>query len=169
MPLFDKTDFESGLNGWQFKSWMPASRSARAEIGANFGFSQTGGVLFHAEGQSDDGIFFLEKVLNIDSKLSCVSVSWFFADFDPHIPINAWPRVVYVGPPRNLALPDTQHVFTWLTGWDRLVHMGDRRWNQQHYLHILVPGQQVQVCVGWKINWETERTNYIDNLVVMGA
>ena len=157
-----------GFNAWQFKSWMPASRSARAEIGATFGFSQTGGVRFYADGQGDDGIFFLEKLFSVNSTISCVSVSWFFADFDPHTPLNAWPRVIYIGPPRDLALPDTQHEFTWLNGWDRITPMGDRHWNQQHYLQVIAPSREVQVCVGWKINWETERQSFIDNLVIIG-
>ena len=168
MPFFDKTDFESGFGGWQFKYWMPATRSAHAEIGPNFGFSRSNGVRFHADGQGDDGIFFLEKMFSIDPNPACVSLSWFFADFDPHTPINAWPRVAYIGRPRDLALQETQHLFTWLDGSDRLTNLGDGHWNQRHYLQDITPMKEIQVSVGWKINWETERLSFIDNLVVIG-
>jgi hypothetical protein len=167
--MFEVTDFETGFNGWQFKFWMPNKRIARAEIEPTSGLLKTNGVRFYADGRGDDGIFFLEKIFRVSPKLSCISVSWFFADFDPHTPVTAWPRVVYVGPPRDLAQPDTQHVFTWLTDVDRLTHLGDGRWNQQHYLQNLSPCLEVQVCLGWKINWETERVSYIDGLVVIGV
>ena len=167
--MFEVTDFETGFNGWQFKCWMPHKQIARAEIEPTARLLKTHGVRLYADGRGDDGIFFLEKIFRVSPQISCLAVSWFFANFDPHTTVNAWPRVIYLGPPRDPAQPATQHVFTWLTDGDRLTHLGDGRWNQQHYLQNVSPCFEVQVCLGWKISWETEHVSYIDGLVVIGV
>jgi hypothetical protein len=166
--LFDRTDFEGGFNGWQFKSWMPNEREARAELVANAGVLGTPGVRIYADGRDDDGIFFLEKTIRLESRQSCVAVSWLFADFNPSQVIGAWPRVVYVGPPRDLARPETQHELVWLRGSDRLLHLGDLHWNQQCYMQAAPAVSEMQICVGWKIQFETERFSRIDSIVIAG-
>ena len=167
--MFDYTDFESGLNGWQFRSWMPNNRIANAEVLSDSGFLGTSGVHLYADGRDDDGIFYLEKVYRLSTDVTTIAVSWFFADFNPSTDINAWPRVVYVGPMKDLASPDLQHEFTWIMGTDNLVSLGDGRWNEHHVIQQIKRSTEFQVCVGWKINWETERVSYLDNLVVLAA
>jgi hypothetical protein len=97
-----------------------------------------------------------------------VYLSWTFARLDPQATINAWPRVAYVGPPKDLANPQSQHDFTWLTGVDQTVPTaGPGDWNTQYHTTPAKVSDVLQVCFGWKINWETERLSYIDRIVVL--
>ena len=94
-------------------------------------------------------------------------VEGFFADFDPAVAINNWPRVAYVGRVRDLAQQQTQHDFEWFEGSDRLIHLADGKWNVQYYSTNLGKGlMEFQVSIGWKINWETIRSGYLDNISV---
>ena len=165
MSKFDLTTFDSGWNGWSFKCWMPKGRIATADLGKSAGFGDTVGVRFQSDGLGDDGIFFLEKIFPA-TQASSVLVSWVFAEFDPEKVINQWPRAVYVGPVCDLARGDRQDNFTRLERSDGLIHLGDRRWNVQYHVASFKPLDQLQISVGWKINYETERTSYLDNLIV---
>ncbi len=167
MSLVDFTAFDAGWSGWLLKYWMPNGREVKAQIMSCKGFARSRGVRIYADGRGDDGIFFLEKIFQTPSKIEFVSLSWFFAEFNPEETINQWPRIVYVGAVDDLARPDRQHDFEWLQGRDLLTELGDKRWNIQHYVKRLEPIEQFQVSLGWKINWETERMSYLDNLVVM--
>jgi hypothetical protein len=49
------------MNGWEFKKWMPARKSATcSRLGAG-GLSSPGVLKFFADGGGDDGIFFIQK------------------------------------------------------------------------------------------------------------
>ena len=167
--LLDFTDFENGLNGWSFKFWMPKEREAIAQIKAESGYCQTNGLRIFADGLDDDGIFFVEKIFTMTEPTTYAVVSWSFAPYDPNAPIGEWPRVVYAGPVKDLARQETQHEFVWLTNEDNLHTLpGAGKWNNHHYVEQWHESlYEIQVCIGWKINFETTREQFLDNLLVI--
>jgi hypothetical protein len=150
---------------------MPGNRAITGSINASRGFVGTAAFVVSADGRDDDGIFFLQKTFDNLEAASWAFVTWQFAPYDPAEDIGQWPRIAYLGPPRALALPDRQHDFVWFSIRDGLLSSrSELPWNRQCHLQIFQkPLQKVQVCVGWKINWETERELALDNIgVVLG-
>lgn len=84
---------------------------------------------------------------------------------------TAWPRVVYLGPPKDLAKRETQHSFHWFQGQDGMVTCPDCNGWYQHTYKLSFPEgiDELQVRVGWKINWETLRTVQMDNVLLQAG
>jgi hypothetical protein len=169
-PIIDITNFEGGMNGWEFKSWMPNERQSSAKIIDEQGFKSRACLQFDADGRDDDGILFIQKRLKADKTdpWAVVVVSWWFKG-PGVIGVTAWPRVVYLGPPKDLAQRETQHQFHWFQGQDNMVTCPDcNGWYQHTYKMSFPDGlDELQVCVGWKINWETLRTLYMDDVLLL--
>lgn len=170
--IVDLTDFESGMNGWEVKAWMPNGRKLKSEISHEKGCRSQHCIQFDADGSDDDGIFFLQKVFtsDIEGLWSAAAVSWCFAGA-AIIGTTAWPRVIYIGKPIDLAKPDMQHTFHWFKYEDGMETCPEcDGWYRHKFAEKFDPPlEQFQVCVGWKINWETPRTLYIDDLLVEAA
>ena len=64
--IIDITDFENGMNGWEFKSWMPKTRETSAAIVSVDGLRSKHVLQFDADGRDDDGIFFIQKSYKAD-------------------------------------------------------------------------------------------------------
>ena len=168
-PIIDVSDFEAGMNGWEFKFWMPPGRKASMKIIEGEGFRSRHLLQFDADGQDDDGIFFIQKSFasDVEGPWTWAFVSWWLR-VEGLTKLNSWPRVVYLGPPKDLAKMETQHSFHWFAGQDGLITCptcGD--WYGHMFKAEFSEGiDTLQVCVGWKINWETRRTLFIDDVLV---
>lgn len=164
----EQTDFENGMNEWEFKSWMPDSREATSEV-FQYPKSGPGQVLkIFADGRDDDGIIFIEKQFITPELTNHVQISWRFAQYSPKALIGVWPRVIYIGPKKDLAQKETQHEFVWLAGSQNVVYNpGDEEWATSFFSTKLPRKvKNIQISVGWKINWETKRESFIDMIRV---
>lgn len=166
--FYEVSEFTSGMDGWSFRSWMPNDRYARCSVSVDVGCLQKGCLKFEADGRDDDGIFFVQKTVKAppSSPIHLAGVRWSFQQ--PPGTMGAWPRVVYIGPPNDLARMETQHLFTWLDGRHELP-VATKSWLGHRYHAEIPPGlDEMQVCIGWKINFETERTVLLDDIVIIG-
>ncbi|MCI0695358.1 hypothetical protein L0337_25530 [candidate division KSB1 bacterium] len=61
-----------------------------------------------------------------------------------------WPRVVYVGPVKDLSRQETQHEIVWLINEDNLHTLpGVGNWNSHHYIELFPKSlYEVQASVG---------------------
>lgn len=166
--FYSISEFTSDMEGWEFKSWMPNGRHAHCSWVPSDGATHLGCLRFEADGRDDDGIFFVQTSIKADIQglVHLVGVRWSFKQ--PAGEIGSWPRVVYIGPPKDLARQETQHEFTWLTAKDN-VPSSTPEWID-HKFHSTFPEglEEVIVCIGWKINFETERTVHLDNIRLIG-
>lgn len=168
-PIIDVSDYETDMGGWEFKYWMPAGRDVRCRRMEGQGFRSRHLLQFDADGGDDDGIFFLQKsyVSDIEGPWKWAFVSWWIK-VEGLAGLNSWPRVVYVGPPKDLARMETQHSFHWFTSQEDLITCPTcGEWYSHIFKADFPEGiDTLQVCVGWKINWETRRTLFIDDVLV---
>lgn len=171
-PVFELTDFENGLNGWDFKYWLPEGRELQHGIVDTGGFVSKHCYAVYSDGGDDDGVFFLQKILkaDIESPFHNAGVAWAFKAHKSG-DVTAWPRVVYVGPPKDLAIRDHKdkfHFFHADNGTSTCETC--EGWFGQIYKTTFDRGlEELQICVGFKINWETKRTVYLDNLLLNAA
>ena len=170
MPIVDLSDFEAGLGDWKFKKWMPGSRAATCQVVANQGFRSKYCLQFDADGGDDDGIFFIQRNIkaDIEGPFQQAQVFWWMRG-DALTGTTAWPRVVYVGPPKTLDRQDTQHAFHWFPDDTGLVTCPTcDGWYAHVYKAQFPQGlDELQVCVGWKINWETGRRLFMDDVTLL--
>lgn len=164
--VVDFTDFETGMNGWEFKFWMPTGRLAEAKLVDGKGYLSPHCLQMRADGSDDDGIFFLQKVLraDIEGPFTRAAVAW--ALWDETVgSTTTWPRVAYIGEPQDLANQNAQKKFRWFH-WEEGLSRSNG-WYGQMYRVDLDPGlDDLQICIGWKINWETPRTLLMDNILL---
>jgi hypothetical protein len=170
-PSFEWATFENGMNGWVFKSWMPKNHSATCTLREGPGFSSPNFLHFYADGTGDDGIFFIQKEIrgDIEGGITFVQVSWWFEPpDDPAQVVGSWPRVVYIGPQKDLAQEQTHYSFIWFEGTAGLSnHEGSRKWyNQAYRVKLDTPNEVLLVAIGWKINFESEREFLMDDVLL---
>lgn len=171
-PVLDITDFEHDMHGWQFLFWMPPERRASASLVTGEGFKSRGCLRIQADGRDDDGIFFIQ--LNLKADLEGLwrnaAVSWWLKG-EGILEITAWPRVVYLGRPKNLARCETQNEFYWFKGQDGMTTCPDcDGWYRHAYKMFFPEGlEELQICIGWKVNWQAMRTLYLDQLTLSAS
>ncbi len=95
-----------------------------------------------------------------------VGVQWSLKQ--PPGEIGAWPRVIYIGPPKDLARRETQHEFTWLNVKDNLPSTTPGWISHKYHATFDMGLDEVMVCIGWKINFESERTVFLDDITIIG-
>jgi hypothetical protein len=169
--FLETTFFDAGMEGWEFKKWMPSGREAFAKIKKSPLPNRKNALYLRADGEDDDGIFFIETRIpaDIEGGVSTCTVSWRFLLPSLDL-INQWPRVVYIGEPLDLARQDAQHKFHWFNGLDGLISCEScGSWRGHTYrVNFKEPLEEVMICIGWKINWETSREFYIDSVSLFG-
>ena len=106
------TDFEQGLNGWEFRYWMPDDREIRSRIIDTGGFGSKHCFEVYADGTSDDGVFFLQKILtaNKESPFVQAAIAWAFKAHKLG-DTTTWPRIAYIGTPKDLAIREHKDKF----------------------------------------------------------
>jgi hypothetical protein len=166
------TDFEQGLNGWEFRYWMPDDREIRSRIIDTGGFGSKHCFEVYADGTSDDGVFFLQKILtaNKESPFVQAAIAWAFKAHKLG-DTTTWPRIAYIGTPKDLAIREHKDKFKFFR-FDEGVsscETCDGWLGQMYKLTLKEPLVQLQICVGFKINWETTRTVWVDNIVLNAA
>ena len=171
--VVDLSDFEDGTLGpWQFKSWMPAGRKADVKVVALDGFRSKHCLQLEADGRDDDGIFFIQRTLkaDIEGPFHTAYLSWWMKGAALR-GATSWPRVVYFGPPKDLTKQDTQKAFHWFTYDEGLQTCADcAGWYAHFYKQDFPDGlDELQICVGWKINWETGRTLLMDEVLLVAS
>lgn len=165
------TSFDQGMGAWELKFWMPNDRAVRAKTRGSPTDPSNKVLQIYADGLDDDGIFFLQTIVSADIEggISKCGVSWWFTLPSDSI-INQWPRVAYIGKPMDLAQQGTQRLFHYFNGRDGLVQTANRpHWYGHTYRQIFSePLDEVMICIGWKINWESERTFLLDDIILAG-
>jgi hypothetical protein len=167
--VYELTDFEAGMNGWQFKHWMPNGRAISGDIVDTDGFVSKHSFSVTADGHDDDGVFFLQKILkaDIEGPFHQASIAWAFKPLMAGA-IQSWPRIAYIGPPKDLAILEHKDKFQFFNKDDGTSTCETcDGWHGQMYRRQFEDGlDAIQICVGFKINWEDTRTVFLDNLVL---
>ena len=166
--FYDVSEFTSDMEGWTFRYWMPNNRQVRCSWVSDEGATNPGCLRFDADGLDDDGIFFIEKSItaDIEGPIHLIGARWSIKQ--PPGEIGSWPRAVYIGPPKDLQHQATQHAFAKLIGKDNMPS-ANPGWIDHKYQAAFPSGlEEAAICIGWKINFETRRTVFLDDVSLIG-